>query len=154
MKSVLERKIGMCLDELDEYLRDYKFSPETLMATVGYYMDEGILDPSSFEEIVSDVDRFLWRYAEAGSISPDTFVNLVTVTTTKPFSILVRNSKEDSNALKNALFGYHMQELQGLKSFIGRLSKSDCKAVYILKLVYSARFWSVAIRLGCLRSSL
>lgn len=79
LKRVLEHKIGVCLDELDEYLRDYQFAPDTLMAMVGYFLDEGHPDPSSFEEIVGDVDRFLWRYAEAGSIDADTFVALVKV---------------------------------------------------------------------------
>lgn len=69
----------MCLDELDDYLRDYKFSPDTLMSMVCHYMEEGIQDPSSFDEVVGDVDRFLWRFAEAGSIRAETFVALVKV---------------------------------------------------------------------------
>lgn len=79
MKRVVERRVGLGLDELDEYLHDYKFGPDTLMAIVGYYLEEGQPDPSFFEEIARDVDRFLWTYAEAGSIIPETFVGLVQV---------------------------------------------------------------------------
>ena len=71
--------MGLGLDELDEYLHDYKFGPDTLTVVVGYYLDEGERDPSSLLEIVRDVDRFLWTYAEAGSITPETFVGLVKV---------------------------------------------------------------------------
>jgi hypothetical protein len=78
-KRVLERRVGLGLDELDEYLHDYKFGPETLMAIVGFYLEEGQPDPSSFEEVVRDVDRFLWRFTEAGSVSPETFIALVKV---------------------------------------------------------------------------
>lgn len=79
VKKVLEQKIGVSLDELDDYLHVYKFGPETLMSMVGYYMDEGDPNPQSFEEIAGEVDGFLWTFAETGSIEPDTFISLVKV---------------------------------------------------------------------------
>ncbi|XP_024361954.1 phototropic-responsive NPH3 family protein NPY4 isoform X1 [Physcomitrium patens] len=76
VKRVIERRVGVSLDELDDYLHSYKLGPDTLMAMVGYWLDEGHPDPASFEEIAGEVDGFLWTYAEAGAIDPETFVAL------------------------------------------------------------------------------
>lgn len=46
---------------------------------IWFYLEEGQPDPSSFEDVVRDVDRFLWRFTEAGSVSPETFIALVKV---------------------------------------------------------------------------
>lgn len=81
VKRVLERRIGTSLEELDDYLHVYKFGPDTLMALVGYYLEEGHADPASLEEIAGEVDKFLWSYAEAGSVNPDTFTALFKVHT-------------------------------------------------------------------------
>jgi hypothetical protein len=77
VKALLEEKIGESLDEMDEYLRDYKFSPETLVSLVEYYTSMGdIHTDQALEEIAGDVDRFLYFYAGEGSISADAFLNL------------------------------------------------------------------------------
>jgi hypothetical protein len=80
VKALLEEKIGESLEELDEYLHDYKVGPDTLMSLVEYYVSVG--EPSHeqiLQEIVTDVDGFLWFYANEGSISIETFINLVKV---------------------------------------------------------------------------
>lgn len=82
VKRLLERRIGTSLEELDDYLHVYKFGPDTLMALVGYYLEDGHPDPASLEEIAGEVDKFLWSYAESGSVSPDTFTALFKVRTT------------------------------------------------------------------------
>lgn len=79
VKRVLERRIGASLDELDDYLHVYKFGPDTLMAMVGYYLGEGRPDSASLEEIAGEVDKFLWSYAESGSVNPETFIALFKV---------------------------------------------------------------------------
>lgn len=79
MKRVLERRIGAGLDELDDYLHVYKFGADTLMAMVGCCLEESHPDPSSMEEIAGEVDKFLWSYAEAGSVNPGTFMALFKV---------------------------------------------------------------------------
>ncbi|KAG0614736.1 hypothetical protein M758_6G200100 [Ceratodon purpureus] len=77
VKTMLEEKIGESLDEMDEYLRDYKFGPETLLSLVEYYVNTGEqISRQSLEEIAGDVDQFLWFYAEECSISVNTFLSL------------------------------------------------------------------------------
>lgn len=77
VKAILEEKIGESLDEMDEYLRDYRFGPKTLLSLVESFvgMREQI-SQQSLREIASDVDQFLWFYAEECSISVDTFLRL------------------------------------------------------------------------------
>nr|XP_024385970.1 BTB/POZ domain-containing protein At5g48800-like isoform X3 [Physcomitrium patens] len=77
VKAMLEEKIGESLNEMDEYLRDYKFGPDTLMSLVEYYISMGEYTEQSLEEIAGDVDRFLWFYANECSISVDAFISLV-----------------------------------------------------------------------------
>ncbi len=60
VKKVLEHRIGVGMEELDDYLHCYRFVPETLMSMIGYYVDEA--DP-----------------AETGSIAPDVFLSLFKV---------------------------------------------------------------------------
>jgi len=79
VKTVLERRIGVSLDEIDEYLHAYKFGPETLLAMVGYFLEEGDPDQRAFEEIAGEIDGFLWTYSETGTINPDTFLALFEV---------------------------------------------------------------------------
>ena len=79
VKTVLERRIGVSLDEIDEYLHAYKFGPETLLAMVGYFLEEGDADQRAFEEIAGEIDGFLWTYSETGNINPDTFLALFEV---------------------------------------------------------------------------
>lgn len=93
MKRVIERRVGVSLDELDDYLHSYKLGPDTLMAMVGYWLDEGHPDPASFEEIAGEVDGFLWTYAEAGAIDPETFVALFKVNCkSQPLPLLPRSA--------------------------------------------------------------
>lgn len=79
VKTVLERRIGVSLDEIDEYLHAYKFGPETLLAMVGYFLEEGDPDQQAFEEIAGEIDGFLWTYSETGTVNPDTFLALFEV---------------------------------------------------------------------------
>ncbi|KAG0581839.1 hypothetical protein KC19_3G013900 [Ceratodon purpureus] len=80
VKRILERRIGGSLDELDEDLHSYELEPDTLLTMVGYYLEQGPLDEKSesVAEIAGEVDKFLWTYAETGSIRVDTFVSLCT----------------------------------------------------------------------------
>jgi hypothetical protein len=79
VKKVLEHRIGVSLDELDDYLHCYRFRPETLMSMINYYVDEADPDQQSLEEVAGEVDGFLWNYAETGSIAPDIFLSLFKV---------------------------------------------------------------------------
>ncbi|CAK9236629.1 unnamed protein product [Sphagnum troendelagicum] len=76
VKKVLEHRIGVSLDELDDYLHCYRFGPETLMSMISYYVDEADPDQQSLEEVAGEVDGFLWNFAETGSIAPDIFLSL------------------------------------------------------------------------------
>jgi hypothetical protein len=80
IKRILERRIGAGLDELDEDLHSYELEPDTLLALVGYYVEQGPLDETSesVAEIAGEVDKFLWTYAETGSIDSDMFISLCT----------------------------------------------------------------------------
>jgi hypothetical protein len=79
VKKVLEHRIGVSLDELDDYLHCYRFGPETLMSMISYYVDEADPDQQSLEEVAGEVDGFLWNFAETGSIAPDIFLSLFKV---------------------------------------------------------------------------
>lgn len=81
VKRILERRVGASLDELDEDLHSYDFIPETLLTMVSSYMEHALPDatPASVAEVASEVETFLWRYAEPGnSITTDTFLSLCT----------------------------------------------------------------------------
>lgn len=81
MKMILEWWIGVSLDELDEYLYVYKFGFDILMVMVKYYLNEGYydFDFDFIEEIVGEVDKFLWMYVEVGFINVEIFVFLFKV---------------------------------------------------------------------------
>lgn len=80
VKAMLEEKIGESLDEMDEYLRDYKFGATTLLSLVQHFITtRQQISQQSLREIANDVDQFLWFYAEEQSISTDTFLKLVKV---------------------------------------------------------------------------
>ena len=78
VKRMLERRIGAGLDELDEDLHSYELEPDTLLAMVGHYTEHDPRDATaeSVAEVADEVDKFLWAYAEAGSIDLDTFMSL------------------------------------------------------------------------------
>jgi hypothetical protein len=76
VKKVLEHRIGVGMEELDDYLHCYRFVPETLMSMIGYYVNEADPDPESLDEVAGEVDGFLWNFAETGSIAPDVFLSL------------------------------------------------------------------------------
>lgn len=79
VKRVIEWWVGVSFDELDDYLYFYKFGLDILMVMVGYWLDEGYLDLVFFEEIVGEVDGFLWMYVEVGVIDFEMFVVLFKV---------------------------------------------------------------------------
>jgi len=79
VKKVLEHRIGVGMEELDDYLHCYRFVPETLMSMIGYYVNEADPDPESLDEVAGEVDGFLWNFAETGSIAPDVFLSLFKV---------------------------------------------------------------------------
>lgn len=79
VKTILEEKLGESLEEIDEYLHAYRFGPETLLSLVEYFVNAGQRSEKSLEEIAGEVDGFLYTYAETGSVSLNTFVNLFKV---------------------------------------------------------------------------
>ncbi len=79
VKKVLGHRIGVGMEELDDYLHCYRFVPETLMTMIGYYVNEADPDPESLDEVAGEVDGFLWNFAETGSIAPDVFLSLFKV---------------------------------------------------------------------------
>ncbi|CAM6127568.1 unnamed protein product [Calypogeia fissa] len=79
VKRLMEHKIGASLFEIDDYLRAYKFGPETLLSLVQHFIAEGDYGDEALEEIVEEVEGFIWKYAEgaASALSFDVFVALV-----------------------------------------------------------------------------
>lgn len=75
IKSFLEYRIGGSLDELDEYLHSYRFSPHTLLSLVSHFREKEVGERER-EEVAKEVDGCLWSYAKCGSISPSEFCSL------------------------------------------------------------------------------
>lgn len=81
VKTLMEHTIGVSLFEIDDYLRAYKFGPETLLALVQHCIAAGDHGEEALEEVVEEVDGFIWKYADGGAsvLSFDVFVALVKV---------------------------------------------------------------------------
>lgn len=94
IKSFLEFRIGGSLDEIDEYLHSYRFSPQTLLSLVTHFKEKEVGERER-EEVAKEVDSCLWSHAECGSISPADFCSL--------FDSLPPSSRQNHDILYKAI---------------------------------------------------